>query len=67
MSARIEEIRQENRSGDVSYADIEWLCQVAEAADELRLWEPGRRGYAAAFSRLTAALARAAATEQQRP
>jgi hypothetical protein len=32
VSARIEEIRQENRSGDVSYQDIEWLCSVADAA-----------------------------------
>jgi hypothetical protein len=49
MSARIEEIRQENRSGDVSYRDIEWLCSVAEAAEALiertvpDLTEVGRR------------------------
>jgi hypothetical protein len=38
VSARIEEIRQENRSGDVSFRDIEWLCERAEQADRLE-WE----------------------------
>ena len=27
---RIAEIRQENRGGDVSAKDIDWLCDVAE-------------------------------------
>lgn len=29
---RIAEIRQENRGGDVSATDIEWLCRVAYEA-----------------------------------
>lgn len=33
------------------------LEAVAAAADDLRLWEPGRKGWAAAFRRLTVALA----------
>lgn len=35
MSERIEEIRQENRSGDVSYRDVAWLCRVAEIAERI--------------------------------
>ena len=31
--------------------------RLIEAADELRLWAPGRKGYAAAQNRLFAALA----------
>jgi hypothetical protein len=38
MSARIEELRQENRGGDVSSRDIEWLCSVADAAEYLLDW-----------------------------
>lgn len=29
-TTRIAEIRQENRGGDVSYRDIEWLCSTVE-------------------------------------
>lgn len=33
------------------------ILAALEAADELRLWEPGRKGYAAALKRMTDALA----------
>lgn len=31
-----------------------WVFRLIEAIDELGLWEPGRRGYAAALRRLRA-------------
>jgi hypothetical protein len=31
-----------------------WAFRLIEAIDELTLWEPGRKGYAAAFRRLKA-------------
>ena len=45
-SGRIAEIRQENRGGDVSARDIEWLCRIAEAADGFHaaFWNPWRSG-----------------------
>lgn len=35
MSVRIQEIRAENLVGDVSNADIEWLCKVADLAERV--------------------------------
>ena len=43
------------RSGLAALAQVEALIT---AADELRLWEPGRKGYAAAQDRLFDVLAR---------
>jgi hypothetical protein len=36
VPTKLAEIRQENRGGDVSAKDIEWLCDVAAAAHEVR-------------------------------
>lgn len=40
QQARIAEIRQDNRMGDVSYHDIVWLLGVAEAANQLAVHIP---------------------------
>ena len=34
MSERVAEIRQENRGGDVSYHDIEWLCLTVDRLEQ---------------------------------
>lgn len=44
---------------------LDALVNVAEAAEELKLWEPGRRGYAAAQECVFTALARLAAAREQ--
>lgn len=41
---RVSEIRQENHGGDVSWVDIDWLCDVAlKAADVAELRHYGMR------------------------
>lgn len=48
-------------AGAIFARDVLALCDVADAAEELKLWEPGRRGWAAAYNRFTEALARVVA------
>lgn len=54
-------------SEDKFRAALEQVKSLVGAADELRLWEPGRKGYAAAQDRLFATLVPFAAHENTDP